>query len=56
MAVEDRTGQCRTCGGPAYRIPNRLPGTADQWVHRRTSDWLVNPHDVDPEPADGGPS
>jgi hypothetical protein len=52
MAIEDRRGWCRTCGGPAYRHPSRANNIPDRWTHRRTSDWITNPHEVDPIPID----
>lgn len=52
MAVEDHTGRCRTCGGPAYRVPNQLPDTPDRWVHLNARDWSGDAHDVDPQPAE----
>lgn len=50
--IENRSGTCRTCGGPAYRVPNQIPDTPDRWVHRNTADWIGERHDVDPAPAD----
>lgn len=51
MGIEKRSGTCKTCSGPAYRVPNRM-NTPDRWVHRRTADWINNPHEVDPQPDD----
>lgn len=49
---DNRRGTCRTCNGPAMRVPNKMPDQPDGWVHRRTADWLTNPHDVDPIPEE----
>jgi hypothetical protein len=49
VAVEDRTGECRTCDGPIYRQPNLLPDVPDKWFHRRVEDWLHHPHDPTPK-------
>lgn len=50
MAIEDRRGTCRTCKGPAYRVPNRMPDVPDGWVHLNVATVLDNPHEVDPIP------
>lgn len=49
MPIENRNGVCATCGGPAYRYPHPVAGRPDQWAHRDTSDWIDNPHEVDPK-------
>lgn len=51
MPIEDRTGVCRICQGPAYRHPSRANNIPDRWVHRSTADWIDNPHEVDPVPS-----
>lgn len=50
MATENRHGTCLTCKGPIYRHPYPGGGHPDRWSHRRTADWVDNPHEAQPAP------
>lgn len=52
MPIENRHGVCAVCDGPIYRHPSQSDQIRDRWTHRRTADWITNPHEPQPKESE----